>query len=217
MNRTKWAVAGVGVVTAGLLAVVGVTVHQSSGPAGQSTQKVSERQVTAAADETAADKTAADKAAADKAAADEAAAGRALAAQKVGETTVTTAKKAAAAEVVADKAEAVRTQNRTELQAEATVNAYFSAINAGNFRTAYDRGGKNFNSSYQSFVAGFDNTGYDAWDVTGVDGNRVYVTLTAYNKDCTTQVWTGYYVVNGTTLSSAHLRGGKFQLGECAD
>ncbi len=183
---------------------MGVQTHQSSETAARAAREVADIRATAsaaaAADQAATEKAAADKAAADKVVADKKAADKAAADKAA-------ADKKAADKAVADK----KAAKRSELLARSTVDAYFRAINATNYRTAYDLGGHNFNSSYASFRAGFENTASDEWDITGVSGNRVYLTLTAYNLDCTTQVWRGYYVVTAGELSSAHLTGGRFQ------
>ena len=199
MTRTKWAASGaVVVLTAGLLIFIGVQTHDSSARSAQraaeiraaaaveTSRSADEASVSASASAAAADRAAAEKASAEKAAA--------AAAQR----------KAAAA--VAGK--------RTEIAVKSTVDAYFEAINAADYRAAFELGGHNFNSSYESFRAGFDNTARDEWEVTGVSGDRVYVTLTAHNLDCTTQVWHGYYVVTDGELTDAHLKGGKFR--DCA-
>jgi hypothetical protein len=168
---------------AGLLILVGM----QAGCAGQTAETLAPTSAPASASASASP-AASDKAADDKAAAEKKAA---LSAQQ--------------------EAAAAVARQRTGLAARATVDAYFQAINAADYRTAFDLGGHNFNSSYDSFRAGFDNTASDEWEITRVAGDRVYLTLTAHNLDCTTQVWHGYYVVTDGELTDAHLKGGKFQ------
>lgn len=195
MTRRKWAASGaIGALIAGLLIIIGVQAQGSPADTTSSAQQVTEVPATAAVETSrSADAAASASASAAAAAADKAAAERA---------------EAAAAQQQAADAVAGR---RAQLAAKSTVDAYFEAINAADYRTAFDLGGHNFNSSYDSFRAGFDNTASDEWDVTEVSGNRVYVTLTAHNLDCTTQVWHGYYVVTGAELTGAHLKGGKYR------
>ncbi|WP_306213680.1 hypothetical protein, partial [Actinoplanes sp. RD1] len=138
MSRTGWAAAGgaAGTLVAGLLIVMGVQTHQSSEAAARAARQVADIQATAAADKAAADKAAADKAAADKAAADKAAAEQA-AAEKVVADKKAADKAAADKRAAADKAAAdKRAAKQSELLARSTVDAYFRAINATNYRAA---------------------------------------------------------------------------------
>ncbi|WP_282699431.1 hypothetical protein [Streptomyces sp. CC219B] len=75
------------------------------------------------------------------------------------------------------------------------VNRYFEAINDRDFRTAWDLGGKNFDSSYESFVEGFDETARDELTIESTLGNRVSVSLVAVQNDGTVQSYSGYYTV----------------------
>ncbi|MBD0837707.1 hypothetical protein [Streptomyces sp. TRM68416] len=75
------------------------------------------------------------------------------------------------------------------------VNRYFEAINDRDFRTAWDLGGKNFDSSYESFAEGFDKTERDELTIESTLGNRVTVSLVAVLYDGTVQTYSGYYTV----------------------
>jgi hypothetical protein len=85
------------------------------------------------------------------------------------------------------------------------VEAYYAAINAGDYATAWRLGGDHFVSSYSTFVADYSNTLRDDLVVTSVSGNLVYIDLTAYNRDGTVQHFSGYYVVNNGVLAGADI------------
>jgi hypothetical protein len=85
------------------------------------------------------------------------------------------------------------------------VEAYYAAINAGDYPTAWNLGGSHFTSSYNTFVADYSNTLRDDVVVTSVSGNLVYIDLTANNRDGTVQHFSGYYIVNGGVLTAANI------------
>jgi hypothetical protein len=85
------------------------------------------------------------------------------------------------------------------------VEAYYSAINAHDYATAWSLGGSRFARSYNTFVADYANTAVDTLVVTSVSGNRVYIDLTAYGRDGTVQHFSGYYIVNGGVLTGANI------------
>lgn len=81
----------------------------------------------------------------------------------------------------------------------AVVQAYFDAINAHDYRRAWDLGGKNVGQSYESFAAGFATTDHDILSIQSTEGNMVVADLTAVQTDGTTRNFHGTYtVVNGT-------------------
>lgn len=90
--------------------------------------------------------------------------------------------------------------------AASVVEAYYTAINAHDYVTAWNLGGRNFVSAYNTFVSDYSNTLTDDLVVTSVSGNRVGIELTAYNRDGTVQHFSGYYIVNGGTLPGANIR-----------
>ncbi|ARP74342.1 hypothetical protein LK07_22550 [Streptomyces pluripotens] len=80
----------------------------------------------------------------------------------------------------------------------ATVVRYYAAINAHDFRTAWDRGGKNLAPSFSAFVSGFDKTEQDQVTVNSVQGTTVSVALLARQSDGSQKSYRGHYtVVNG--------------------
>lgn len=85
------------------------------------------------------------------------------------------------------------------------VEAYYAAINTQDYATAWNLGGSHFVSSYATFVADYANTARDSLVVTSVSGDRVYIDLTAYNRDGTVQHFTGYYIVNDGVLTAANI------------
>jgi len=84
------------------------------------------------------------------------------------------------------------------------VEDYYAAINAHDYQRAWALGGKNLNSSYQSFVSGFATTAWDTVHVTGVQGNTASMTLDALQTDGTHKYFSGTYtVVNGVITSAS--------------
>ncbi|MEU9988455.1 hypothetical protein AB0E10_16995 [Streptomyces sp. NPDC048045] len=86
-----------------------------------------------------------------------------------------------------------------------TVTDYFAAINDGDFRTAWRLGGKNLESSYSSFVSGFDNTERDDVTVDPVDGTTVSVNLVATENDGTQKSYSGRYTVVDGVITAASM------------
>ncbi|MEU8970753.1 hypothetical protein AB0D11_16000 [Streptomyces monashensis] len=87
----------------------------------------------------------------------------------------------------------------------ATVQRYFDAINAHDFKTAWDLGGKNLDSSYSTFVAGFAGTGQDTVGVTSVQGTTVSVSLLAQQTDGTQKSYSGQYTVVDGVITHASI------------
>ncbi|MFV0131870.1 hypothetical protein ACLGIH_01090 [Streptomyces sp. HMX87] len=90
--------------------------------------------------------------------------------------------------------------------AATTVERYFAAINAGDYRRAWDLGGKNLDRSYASFAAGFADTVHDAVQITEVRGSVVTVTLDALQSDGTVRSFAGTYTVKGGVIVDADIR-----------
>lgn len=76
-----------------------------------------------------------------------------------------------------------------------TVQRYYDAINSADFATAWDLGGKNFGTSYSTYVSGFAETARDALSVTDARGDTVYVDITAYQTDGAQHTYSGTYTV----------------------
>ncbi|MCM2426424.1 excalibur calcium-binding domain-containing protein [Streptomyces sp. RKAG337] len=87
--------------------------------------------------------------------------------------------------------------------ASAVVGAYFDAINAGDFRAAWDLGGRHFAGSYEAFVAGFNGLAHDYLTVLSSDGRTVTARLDAVQADGTTRVFQGQYTVSGGEIVAA--------------
>ncbi|MGC0384264.1 hypothetical protein [Streptomyces sp. SAI-129] len=91
---------------------------------------------------------------------------------------------------------------------EATVTAYFDAINNRDFAAAWELGGKNLDQDYDSFVAGFATTQRDDVTVTGTLGDDVSVTVVAWETDGTQTTYEGTYTVSGGVITAADMREG---------
>src|SRR5699024_6529543 len=52
------------------------------------------------------------------------------------------------------------------------VNDYYAAINRGDYRTAWQLGGKNLDSTYEHYANGFDTTAYVLWVTEDVSGQQ---------------------------------------------
>ncbi|MGW4433388.1 hypothetical protein [Streptomyces tendae] len=91
---------------------------------------------------------------------------------------------------------------------EATVTAYFDAINNRDFTAAWELGGKNLNQDYDTFVAGFATTQRDDVTVTDTSGDDVSVTVVAWETDGTQTTYEGTYTVSGGVITSADMREG---------
>lgn len=91
---------------------------------------------------------------------------------------------------------------------EATVTAYFDAINNRDFAAAWELGGRNLNQDYDTFVAGFATTQRDDLTVTGTSGDDVSVTVVAWETDGTQTTFEGTYTVSGGVITSADMREG---------
>ncbi|MCX5213401.1 DUF4352 domain-containing protein [Kitasatospora sp. NBC_00240] len=89
--------------------------------------------------------------------------------------------------------------------ARATVEAYYAAVNAKDYPTAWALGGKNLNSSYQDFKAGFASTARDNLTVTSVNGPVVGVVLDAVQNDGGHRVFAGTYTVRGGVIVGADI------------
>ncbi|MCQ4196354.1 hypothetical protein OH540_16210 [Streptomyces sp. BPPL-273] len=91
---------------------------------------------------------------------------------------------------------------------EATVTAYFEAINDRDFATAWELGGKNLDPDYDHFVAGFETTDRDDVTVNGTTGDEVSVTVVAWDNDGTSATFEGTYTVSDGVITAADVREG---------
>ncbi|MFF8968445.1 hypothetical protein [Streptomyces sp. NPDC014995] len=90
-----------------------------------------------------------------------------------------------------------------------TVTRYFEAINAHDFATAWELGGKNLDDDFSSFKAGFADTARDVVTINSVEGDTVSVDLRAELSDGTQQSYSGTYtVVDGVITAASMTRTG---------
>ncbi|MEU4928030.1 hypothetical protein AB0G54_16190 [Streptomyces yokosukanensis] len=87
----------------------------------------------------------------------------------------------------------------------ATVQRFFEAINTRDFRTAWNLGGKNLDSSYSSFVSGFAETRQDDVTIGSADGTTVPVSLVATQDDGTQKSYSGRYTVVDGVITGASM------------
>ncbi|MER6420044.1 hypothetical protein [Streptomyces sp. NPDC001137] len=87
------------------------------------------------------------------------------------------------------------------------VESFYAAINAHDYRRAWDLGGSHLGRPYADFAGGFADTVADVIGIDDVNGNTVDVHLHALHTDGSTADYAGSYVVeNGTiTYGSLHL------------
>ncbi|HVW41190.1 MAG TPA: zinc ribbon domain-containing protein [Amycolatopsis sp.] len=86
------------------------------------------------------------------------------------------------------------------------VTAFYDAINARDFPSAWNLGGKNFGRSYAEFAGGFSNTLYDDITITSVTGNTVKVTVFASESGGVTSTYQGSYTVQGGEITTGTLK-----------
>jgi len=67
----------------------------------------------------------------------------------------------------------------------AVVEAFYAAINSGDYYAAWLLGGDNLGESYAAFAAGFSDTLSDQLTITGTSGHSVDVDLVAQHTDGT--------------------------------
>lgn len=88
---------------------------------------------------------------------------------------------------------------------DSVVQAYYDAVNAHDYRTAWNLGGRNFNSTYSGFVAGFAGTAYDDLEILGVSGSTVTVSLVATQTSGEIKLYSGTYHVSGGMITGARI------------
>ncbi|MFR0358502.1 excalibur calcium-binding domain-containing protein [Streptomyces sediminimaris] len=85
------------------------------------------------------------------------------------------------------------------------VRAYFAAINAQDYRRAWDLGGKHLSPSYGAFANGFATTAHDTVHILRTDSGTVSVRLEATQTDGSERVFEGTYTVRGGTIVTADM------------
>jgi hypothetical protein len=108
---------------------------------------------------------------------------------------------------------APRTDQRKHIEASprprAVVIDFFAAVNARNWRQAWDLGGSNLSRSYRAMIAGYAGTVRDEIQSERVTGDRVTVRLLAYQAGGVMRVYRISYEVRdgvitaGTVLASS--------------
>ncbi|OKI09695.1 hypothetical protein A6A06_03265 [Streptomyces sp. CB02923] len=94
----------------------------------------------------------------------------------------------------------------TVRDAASVVEDYYAAVNARDFRRAWDLGGKRLGGSYSAFVAGFADTVRDTVHIVGVSGDVVTVTLEAGQRDGSVRSFAGTYTVRDGGVVAADIR-----------
>ncbi|MEW1774563.1 hypothetical protein [Streptomyces sp. NPDC086777] len=102
----------------------------------------------------------------------------------------------------ADTATATATPSSTPTGPGDVVTAYFAAISSHDYRTAWDLGGKNLDSDYDSFVSGYATTEQDTVTVESVTGDQAQVTIEALQTDGTTKSYDATYTVQDGVITS---------------
>jgi hypothetical protein len=87
-----------------------------------------------------------------------------------------------------------------------TVERYFDAVNAMDYRTAWALGGRNFHESYDTFVAGFAGTATTSVTVRSVTGDVVAVVLNVHAENGSTRSYHGTYTVRDGVITEASLK-----------
>lgn len=98
------------------------------------------------------------------------------------------------------------TATATQQSARSVVLAYYAAINARDYRTAWELGGRNLVGSYEKFVSGFDGLLADHVVVRSSDASSVTISLHAVQTDGSTKLYEGTYQVRGGVITSAQVR-----------
>src|SRR5699024_4827459 len=86
------------------------------------------------------------------------------------------------------------------------VSDYYAAINRGDYRTAWQLGGKNLDSTYEHYANGFDTTAYVLWITEDVSGQQVTGSLDAGQSDGSLKEFHGSYTVRDGEIVSADIR-----------
>ncbi|WP_367321807.1 excalibur calcium-binding domain-containing protein [Streptomyces sp. HUAS ZL42] len=94
----------------------------------------------------------------------------------------------------------------TVADASSVVREYFAAINAHDYRRAWDLGGKNLSGSYTAFVDGFATTAHDTVHILGADSDTVSIGLEAAQTDGSLRIFEGTYTVHSGTIVAADVR-----------
>jgi serine/threonine protein kinase len=83
-----------------------------------------------------------------------------------------------------------------------TVQAYIAAINAHDYKKAWNLGGDNTGQSFNQFVQGYNGTAKDTLTVQSVSGDVVTAQLTALQSDGTVKNYEGTYTVTNGVITN---------------
>jgi Protein kinase domain len=97
------------------------------------------------------------------------------------------------------------TQTQAAASPAQTVEAYFAAINAQNFRKAWHLVGDK-GPSYEAFAKGFTGTSHDTLKILSVSGDVVTAQLLAAQTDGTVKTYQGSYTVTGGVITSSDVQ-----------
>ena len=86
----------------------------------------------------------------------------------------------------------------------AVVEAYFAAINARNWRTVWNLGGKNFSHTYRGMIDGYHGTSRDVLTRVAAHGNRVSVRFAAHHTNGVVETYRASYVVRDGVITAGH-------------
>ena len=85
------------------------------------------------------------------------------------------------------------------------IESFYAAINAHDYRRAWDLGGSHLGRPYADFASGFADTAADVISIDNVNGNTVDVHLHATHTDGSTADYAGSYIVENGTISHGSL------------
>jgi hypothetical protein len=85
------------------------------------------------------------------------------------------------------------------------VTEFYDAVNAQDYASAWELGGSNLGSSYDSFARGFAGTVHDTLIITGAQGDTVQVHLEALEDNGSTKIYDGSYTVHNGVITQGRL------------
>lgn len=97
------------------------------------------------------------------------------------------------------------TPTPTPISAATVVEEYYAAINRHDYRTAWNLGGSQFTSDYNTFANDFAGTAYDTLTVTGTQGDTVSIHLDAAQSDGSVKSYEGTYTARNGVLVGASI------------
>jgi len=86
------------------------------------------------------------------------------------------------------------------------VQAYFAAVNDGDYSRAWQLGGSKLGESYPAFVQGFSATAHDTVTILSSSGNVVTAQLSALQSDGSTKTFAGTYTVTNGVITASNVQ-----------